>query len=192
MACAVGPPRVVLAASPAGQAAQGPPPVGAFARVTPNPAATLSVFIVQLVDLIAHLGVRECQDALRLLAKPVLLLLIRPWPAGMVSKAQQVTWTGLAQYGRYALVKPRRIAKASPDFIPFAATLEQGIGRSLSSVLIRIETEFTPANIFESRPAIWIAARLECLAVAHPAEQIANGITDGQPIEIVGFQSVTP
>ena len=85
----------------------------------------------------------------------------------------------LAQHSRNALVEPRRIAKASPDFIPFAATLEQGIGSPLSTVLIRVETEFTPANIFEGCPTIWIAARLECLAIAHPAEQIANGITDG-------------
>ena len=32
------------------------------------------------------------------------------------------------------------------------------------------------------------SALSKAFAVAHPAEQIANGIADGQPVEIVGFQ----
>ena len=52
----------------------------------------------------------------------------------------------------------------------------------MDSVFVRIETKFTPANIFEGCPTIWIAASLESIRIAHPAEQIANWIADGQAV----------
>ena len=119
------------------------------------------------------------------------MLLIVSRPAGMVGEAKQVARASLAQHSRHTWIKARRIAKASPDVIPFAAAMKQRVGRPLNSVLVRIETEFTPTNIFEGRPTIWIAASFESIVVAHPAEQISHWITDGQSVEIVSLQSAS-
>ena len=106
----------------------------------------------------------------------------------MVGETEQVTRPGLAQRSRHTWIKTRCIAKAPPDVVPFAAAVKQRIGRPLDSVLVGIETEFTPANVFECCPTIWIAASLESSLIAHPTQQIANWIADGQPVEIVSLQ----
>ena len=98
--------------------------VGALSKLRPNPDPALPVLIVQFFDLVAGLRVRQGKDGLEFLAEPVLLLLVESRPAGMVGEAKQVAWAGLTQHSRYALVKARCIAKAPPDFIPFAAAVK--------------------------------------------------------------------
>lgn len=97
----------------------------------------------------------------------------------MVCEAKQVARAGLAQRGQHTWIKAWCIAKAPPDVIPFATAVKQRIGRPLNSILVSIETKFTPANIFEGCPTIWIAVFLESILVAQPAQQIANGVADG-------------
>src|SRR5690606_19463773 len=62
------------------------------------------------------------------------------------------------------------------------------IGGCLDAVLIWIERELADADVTERRPAAGIAAALEALRVAHPGEQVADRVADGQPVEIIGLQ----
>src|SRR5437016_5855026 len=107
----------------------------------------------------------------------------------MIDQPEKVPRACLSQHCGNALIKSRRVAEATPNFIPFSAALKQRIGGRLRAVMIRIKTEIAHADVAKCCPSTRIAARLKCISLAHPTEQVADWIADGQPIKIVGFKA---
>ena len=88
--------------------------VGAFPELSPNPASSLLVLVIQGNNFVASLRVRQRKGRLKILAELVLTLIVQTGPSRVIGEAEQVAWTRLAQHSGYALVRAGGVAEAAP------------------------------------------------------------------------------
>jgi hypothetical protein len=62
--------------------------VWTLSELCPDPAPPFLMLVVELLDLVAGLGMRERESGFEFLAKPVLLLFVESRPAGMIGEAK--------------------------------------------------------------------------------------------------------
>jgi hypothetical protein len=136
-------------------------------------------------DLIACLMVGELRDSFEPSPQSIFSIRVDGW---LPFFGREKVLHRPPEKRRQLAISPRRFAEPVPYGVPFSAAVEQQLPCSFRSTVLRIEVKVPHAYGAKRLPSPGIAARAELFRLAHPQQNIANRITDRQPVKILRFQ----